>query len=80
MCRRDEIESLYYSLIFLLKGELPWIDIKATDIVEANNEILLCKNKKREQLLSGLPDIFNHLFERLDETKFSSAPDYDFIR
>jgi hypothetical protein len=48
MCRRDEIESLYYSLIFLLKGELPWIDIKATDIVEANNEILLCKNKKRE--------------------------------
>lgn len=78
--RRDELESYLYSLVFLLKGELPWMDIKAKNMQAANEEVLELKTKGRPELLEGLPDHFRQLLAYLDELKFASAPDYDRIR
>ena len=56
--RKDELESWVYSMIFLLNGELPWCHISATNIRDANDEVLMLKTKSRSEMLTGLPPIF----------------------
>jgi len=52
--RRDDLESLCYVLIYLLKGELPWQRVDKRN--EKDEEILKCKvNTPIEKLCSGLP-------------------------
>ena len=35
--RKDDLESLIYSLIFLIKGYLPWFELKSQTLIEAYN-------------------------------------------
>lgn len=51
--RRDDLESLIYTLIYLIKGNLPW---KSTINREFFDEILNKKiNTKISDLCQGLP-------------------------
>jgi len=51
--RRDDLESLIYTLIYLIKGNLPW---KSTINRESFDEILNKKiNTKISDLCQGLP-------------------------
>ncbi len=67
-------------LIFLLKGILPWDHVEASNIRDANEEVLLLKNKNKSELLAGLPPNFGDIYAYLDELKFSSEPDYGKIK
>jgi casein kinase 1 len=80
LSRRDDLESLLYSLIFLVKGELPWMKLAASNMINANEELLALKSNSRDDLLSGLPEAFVAAVNYIDELKFSSAPDYDRLR
>lgn len=54
--RRDDMESLGYVLIYLIKGRLPWQELCDND--ESDEEVLKCKlNTPIEKLCSGLPCI-----------------------
>ena len=48
--RRDDIESLGYNLIILLKGELPWSHMKSSDDIKEKKE-----NISLELLCEGCP-------------------------
>ena len=78
--RKDELESLVYSLIFLLKGEIPWMHLSSKNMKDAIEEVLELKTKSRVELLSGLPETFRELMGYLDELKFNSAPEYSKVR
>ena len=55
LSRRDDLESLLYVLVFLCKGELPWMKLQANNFIDANHEVHDCKVKKRDELLAGMP-------------------------
>ena len=56
--RRDDLESLGYVLIYLIRGELPWQKISNDNEEKKDSEILKCKvGLTIEKLCSGLPCI-----------------------
>ena len=77
--RRDDLESLGYTLIKLYKGSLPWEGVKGTE-----NQII-CKIrafKRRmslEELCDGLPLPFLIYMTYCRNMEFEKEPDYDFL-
>lgn len=60
--RRDDLESLVYVLIYFLKGELPWQNLKAKTVEEKFAKILHTKvNLSIEEICQGLPAEFKEL-------------------
>jgi serine/threonine protein kinase len=57
--RRDDIESLGYVILYLLKGDLPWQGIKAKNKKDKYEKIMHRKiNTSLEQLCKGHPSNF----------------------
>jgi serine/threonine protein kinase len=76
--RRDDLESLAYTLLFLLKGRLPWQGYNAE-----NKGYLVCKKKmssSAEALTRGAPPAFKLFTECVINTKFDEEPKYAFYR
>ena len=75
--RRDDLESLVYSLVYLLNGTLPW---------KTQDHIL--KKKERQQMILSMKEEFisNHsdslpkelvrMLEMVKKLGFSDEPDY----
>ena len=80
LCRRDEMESFLYTLIFLVKGELPWMNVNASNISEAYFAVGVMKQKNKADLLQGLPENFKNLLNYINELKFADKPNYGYIR
>jgi len=56
--RRDDLESLAYTLIYLIKGDLPWKSIKSKTKKEKYEHILkMKKNMNLENLSNEIPGI-----------------------
>ena len=54
--RRDDMESLGYVIVYLMKGSLPWQGLKAVTKEEKYERILETKRKTSlETLCEGLP-------------------------
>ena len=57
--RRDDLESLGYVLIYLIRGLLPWQNLPKVDQKRKNDLILQSKiNTSVDRLCTGLPCIF----------------------
>ncbi|CAM0876792.1 unnamed protein product [Alopecurus aequalis] len=72
--RRDDLESLAYTLIFLTRGRLPWQDYQGD-----NKGFLVCKKKMAtspEILCSFCPPPFKHFLEMVTNMKFDEDPNY----
>ena len=83
LSRRDDLESLSYLLIYLSKGNLPWIGVKNDKENNINkyqkiNEIK-CKIST-EVLCYGLPDEFGEFLNYCKRLKFEDKPNYDYLR
>lgn len=79
--RRDDMESLGYVLVYLMKGRLPWQGIRVK-----NKEVKhkLIKDKKvqvpPEELCSGLPQEFLVYIRYCRGLDFEQEPDYVYMR
>ncbi|CAM8916536.1 unnamed protein product [Rhodiola kirilowii] len=72
--RRDDLESLAYTLIFLLRGRLPWQGYQGE-----NKAFLVCKKKMAtspETLCSFCPQPFRQFVENVVSLKFDEDPHY----
>ncbi|XP_002960894.2 casein kinase 1-like protein HD16 [Selaginella moellendorffii] len=72
--RRDDLESLGYTLVFLLRGRLPWQGYQGD-----NKGFLVCKKKMAtspEMLCCFCPPPFKQFLEIVVNMKFDEAPNY----
>ena len=76
--RRDDLMSIGYILIYLLKGFLPWQGIKGKDKI---NKLVQKKiQMPNDVLCNGLPNEFLHYLNYCKNLKFEERPDYDFLK
>mmetsp|Transcript_9534 Transcript_9534/g.18513 ORF Transcript_9534/g.18513 Transcript_9534/m.18513 type:complete len:337 (+) Transcript_9534:967-1977(+) len=79
--RRDDMESLGYVLIYLLKGSLPWQGLQARTRKEKYDNIMQVKmNIVLSELCSGLPPEFELFLQYCRTLRFTDAPDYEYIK
>jgi hypothetical protein len=72
--RRDDLESLAYTLLFLLRGRLPWQGYQGD-----NKGFLVCKKKMAtspELLCRYTPPPFRQFTEAVVNLKFDEEPKY----
>ncbi|GAB2275790.1 Casein kinase 1-like protein hd16 [Dionaea muscipula] len=72
--RRDDLESLAYTLVFLLRGRLPWQGYQGE-----NKGYLVCKKKMAtspETLCCFCPQPFRQFVEYVVNLKFDEEPNY----
>uniref|UniRef100_A0A0D9WDQ8 non-specific serine/threonine protein kinase n=1 Tax=Leersia perrieri TaxID=77586 RepID=A0A0D9WDQ8_9ORYZ len=72
--RRDDLESLAYTLVFLLRGRLPWQGYQGE-----NKGFLVCKKKMAtspESLCCFCPQPFRQFIEYVVNLKFDEEPNY----
>jgi serine/threonine protein kinase len=75
--RRDDLESLGYVFVYLLKGGLPWQGFHATNDRDKLGLILDCKATiPIETLCEGLPQEFGNFLERTRALGFEEEPPY----
>jgi len=84
--RRDDLESIGYILIHLIKGTLPWSKIAKPQNPDDRRayiqKILDCKLATGiEDLCSGLPDQFVQYFDEVElNLGFEDTPDYEKLK
>jgi serine/threonine protein kinase len=87
-CRRDDLESLGYVLLYLLLGELPWQGTKAKNKKDKYQKIMEKKiYTSLEQLCKGQPSIyliksgeFVSFFQYCRGLQFEEKPDYSYLK
>lgn len=79
--RRDDLESIGYMLIYLLKGSLPWQGIKKT---KKQTMYQLIGEKKKstslEELTSKLPSCFFNYLNYVKQLAYDEEPDYEYLK
>eukprot|EP00877_Chromochloris_zofingiensis_P010070 jgi/Chrzof1/5316/Cz15g21270.t1 len=72
--RRDDLESLAYSLVFLMKGRLPWQGFAGN-----NKGYMVCKKKmssSAEMMCRNLSPAFEKFTEAVLNLRFDEEPNY----
>jgi len=81
LSRRDDLEEIGYTLIYLLTGTLPWMNLKAVDKQSKYNAI---KDKKMstsvDVLCKDLPAVFFTYMSYVRGLAFTDTPNYKFLR
>ena len=74
--RRDDMESLLYVWVYLMRGRLPWMGLPNAG--KRKYEAILNKKKttKIEDLCHGLNDFFKLYFMEIRALKFDQEPNY----
>ncbi len=79
--RRDDLESLGYVLVYLLRRKLPWMNAGGATKQEQHDRITDIKSKTSiDQLCTGLPASFVHYFRHVRGLAFDGTPDYALLR
>ena len=81
LSRRDDLESLAYSLIYFSRGSLPWMGIKAKNKNEKYNKIFEKKlNSSITLLCDKLPKEFIDFIHYIKDLAFEDKPDYQYLK
>ena len=76
--RRDDLESLFYIIIYFMKGELPWQNLKSKTRAEKYSKIFEIKKKVTEngELVEELPLEMGKILEYILGLNFAEKPNY----
>lgn len=79
--RRDDLESLGYVWLYLLRGSLPWQGLPAKTSKQKYQVILDVKMQTSpEELCYGFPNEFVEYFQKVRALEFEEEPDYAYFR
>lgn len=80
--RRDDLDSIAFIMIYLLKGELPWQKVKAKTKKEIKNTITELKvSISPMELCKGIPfEECVRLIHYIRGLQFEEVPKYDYMR
>ena len=78
LSRRDDLISIGYNLIYLVKGGLPWQGMKGKD--KANKLAQKKIQIPNDVLCNGLPNEFLHYLNYCKNLKFEERPDYKYLK
>lgn len=79
--RRDDVESLAYTLIYFAKGGLPWEKSKIKTGKDKHRTIMHLKEKYTpEELCKGLPPHFSIFLKGARNLEFDEMPDYENLK
>ena len=81
--RRDDLESLGYMLVFLIKKTLPWLKVeklKSSKSEIRKNIYKLKSTTPIEEICSGLPSEFCDYINYCRKLAFEEDPDYNYLR
>ena len=79
--RRDDLESLGYMLIYLMKGNLPWQKIKVDNKKESYLKVAQIKKYYTpEKLCRDLPKEMAEYMRYVKNLKFEEEPNYAYLR
>ena len=75
--RKDDLESLGFVLLYLLKGSLPWQEVSSDydKIMEMKQSML-----RSESLFANTPSCFKQYFKYIATLGFPDRPDYGHMR
>jgi len=74
--RRDDLESLGFVLMYLLKGSLPWQNLSDYDSILKSKQSML----RRGKLFKDVPPRFEKYFKYVSTLGFSDRPNYKYLR
>lgn len=75
--RRDDMESLAYIFVYLLKGSLPWMGVQTGNLQAKYDKICsIKKSTQPEDLCSGIPSEFAQFLTMIKKLKFDEQPEY----
>ena len=81
MTRRDDLESIGYMLIYLIKGKLPWSKYERGELGERFKNIFNMKyNIMNSKLCEMLPFEFCQYMDYVKSLKFDEEPNYIYLR
>ena len=78
---RDDLESMVYTILYLMNGKLPWNDIQTND--KAARREMICIMKKSlnlRELCANLPAGVTLMFESILKLKPNEIPNYSYYR
>ena len=79
--RRDDLESLAYSLIYFSRGSLPWMGIKTKNKKEKYNKIMKIKmDSTIDFLCEKLPKEFSDFMHYIKALQFEDKPNYQYLK
>ena len=79
--RRDDIESIGYMIIFLMKKKLPWQGIKGNSYKECYHNLYLMKKYiDMEELCKDLPNEMIDYMNYAKSLKFEQQPNYTYLK
>jgi serine/threonine protein kinase len=79
--RRDDLESIFYIIIYFIQGSLPWQSIVLDDIKERLSKISELKLMiSSDELCKGMPIEFKKCLDYCKSLKFEQDPDYGLLK
>ena len=76
--RRDDLESVGYVLMYFLRGNLPWQNVKGKTKDEKYQNILkIKKDTSSKELGKSFPSEFTEILDYFKKLEYEENPDYD---